>query len=199
MDLNVKDYTTIISSLIGLIGALAGLYTLYLRHIELKNNAEQFKLEKQHQITKETYQKLFSQKIELYIKLQSIVNNFYNELKTIGNESYDFDIINGDTKHKVSGNTIIQNLFNSLETEVKNNTLIISDTLSEQYKKVNDPFKNLQNDIKNAEEVLGQEEASPFYTEASFTFHKNNKKEIKIFLNLVNNEIKEIRNQIGFN
>jgi len=194
--MDLKDYLAIIGSGTGLISILG---TMYIKYRELKNDAEKFKLEKQHQITKETYQKLFSQKIELYINLQSIINYFYDELKTIGNEFYDFDIINEDTQHKVSGNTIILNLFNSLEKELKNNTLIISDSIYEQYKKISEPFKKLQNDIKNVEEVIGQEEAAPFYTEASSTFHKNNKEEIKNFLNLVNNEIKEIRNQIGFN
>jgi len=196
MDLDLKDYLAIIGSGTGLISIFC---TYYIKFIELKNKTEQLKLDKQHQITKETYQKLFSQKIELYITLQSIINDFYNGLRTIGNESYDFDEINGYMMYKVSGNEIIQKLFKSLETELENNTFIVSNSLYEQYQKISKPFKELQNDIDNVKEGYDDEDAHSFYSKNSYKFHKNNKVEIKNFLKLINDEIKEIKNQIGFN
>ena len=42
--------------------------------------------------------------------------------------------------YKVSGNVVIKNLFNSLESELKNNTFIISNSLYAQYKKISKPF-----------------------------------------------------------
>ena len=170
MDLDLKDCLAIIGSLTGLVSVFG---TIYIKYIELKNNNEQLKLDKQHQITKETYQKLFSQKIELYMKLQSIINDFYNGLRTIGNEFYDFDEIDGHIMYKVSGNEIIQKLFKSLETELENNTFIVSNSLYEQYQKVSKPFKELQNDIDTAKEVYGDEDAHSFYSKNSYEFHKN--------------------------
>ncbi|MBU1669133.1 hypothetical protein KKC13_12000 [bacterium] len=196
MDLDVKDTLAIIGSVTGLISICGA---VCLKWLELKNKAVELKEEKKHQITKEMYQKLFSQKIELYIELQSIVNDFYLGLKTIRNKSYDFDETHGYMMYETSGNEIIETLCNSLEKKLENNRFIISESLYEQYQKIIIPFKNLQNEINNSKEVHDDTNYSSFYSEESYRFHKNNKKEISTLLTLIQNEIIELKSGIGFN
>ena len=95
MNFIIENYVGISALLASIIGILALGVTLYSKHRdsnirekELQLQQSQFDLEKKHQISKEKYQQLFDEKIDVYRKLYDVLNSHRKSLFDVG---FDYD------------------------------------------------------------------------------------------------------------
>lgn len=200
-----KDTIAILSVSIALISLLATSYFRY-REANYKDNElqiknEQFELDKKHQISKETYQKVFDKKLRVYKQLHLKLIHYNNKLHNIGLEyrGYDED---GPFEDVVTEEEVKVKSLTDILSYMEENIFFMSEALEKEYRKINTHYKIA---LKGFEEdmslgVYGSDhrviESELMHSNKEF-FTKH-KAEIEVLYSLIESEIVQLKRDIGF-
>ena len=192
-----------LSQVIALVGALTALvsvvWTQYNKKIEEENKFKLAEYDKKHQISKETYQKLFDEKISVYKGLYDELLKYKTRLADIGKENYDIDsqgemIFTEVTAEDVSISTL-RDIFSIIE---KNIFLIspkvekIYSDLSHTYRKKENAFEFMLNNV-----ISTEGEARDENDRLDKKFFEEHQNKIKDLFKQIECEIKEMKKEIG--
>ena len=195
-----KEIIALIGSLTGLVGLGATVYYKYrdsnIKDKELELKEIQFDLDKQHQITKDTYQKIFEKKIVLYKDLNDLLLNHKNRLHDIG-----LEIRGMHGFETISEESIAMHTFTKVVKLIEENIFFTSKELEIEFRKIKDLYNKALYGF-TSDKLIGVygdrediEEAELDKTNADF--YKINKENINQFFNLIEDEIKSIKQDIG--
>ena len=192
-----------LSQVIALVGTLTALvsvaWTQYNKKIEEENKFKLAEYDKKHQISKETYQKLFDEKISVYKGLYNELLKYKKRLADIGKENYDIDsqgemIFTEVTVEDVSISTL-RDIFSIIE---KNIFLIspkvekIYSDLSHTYRKKENAFEFMLNNV-----ISTEGEARDENDRLDKKFFEEHQNKIKDLFKQIECEIKEMKKEIG--
>ena len=205
MDFLISNYKEILALIGGLTGLLGLVSTIYSKHrdsnikdkeIELKQ--KQFELDKQHQISKETYQKIFEKKLLLYKQLSESLMKYNNRIHNIG-----IEIIFGYKESEIitEGEVAVNSLKEILNL-LEENIFYLPEDLEKEYKEINDNYKKALYDFE-CDKQLGvygnnEEIEDAVLMESNSEFYKKHKNDMKALYSLIGKEIKSIKQEIGF-
>lgn len=205
IDLIVNNYQAIIALIGSFTGLLGIIITFYSKHRdanikdrELELKKSQFESDKQHQITKETYQKIFEKKILLYKQLHSILLQYNNRLHDIGIEiAYGYKAGEIITEDK-----IVIKSFTEILSLLEENIFFLSNNLEKEYRKINDHYKKALFDFE-ANKQLGvyggyEEVEDDALMQSNSKFYNEHKEDMRHLFNLIESEIKKMKQEIGF-
>lgn len=197
---NYKEIIALIGSFTGLLGLVATFYYKYrdsnIKDKELELKQTQFNLDKQHQIRKDTYQQIFEKKIVLYKDLNDLLLNYKNRLHDVGLE------IQGNQGYEViTEKSIAMHTFTKVIELIQVNIFFTSEDLELEFRTIKDLYNKVLYGF-TGDKLLGVygyrkdiEEAELDTTNAKF--YNENKEVILKFFNLIENEIKSIKQDIG--
>lgn len=197
-----KEIIALIGSITGLLGLAITIYSKYrdsnIKDKELELKQKQFELDKQHQISKETYQKIFEKKLLLYKQLSESLMKYNNRIHNIGIEiTFGYKESEVITEDEVAVKSLKEIL-----SLLEKNIFYLSDNLEEEYKKINDNYKKALYDFES-DMQLGVYNHDEDYAEAELMqsnseFYKKHKDDMKSLYSLIEKEIKVIKQDIGF-
>ena len=199
-----QELIAIISSLSGFLGIVFTFYSKLkdskLKLIEMELKKEQFLEEKKHQITKEKYQELFEKKIELYINLQQELYNYYDNLLNVGREYFDIDEYGRDNYSKITEKKVIIDLIESINKHFNGNQLLISNPLEKKYKIIQEAYSKSKKQFDAIFDLVisNPDEAEEEYDKHMSEFYKKHKEDIEEVIIIIEQEIQEIKVNIGF-
>jgi hypothetical protein len=196
-----KEIIALIGSLTGFLGLAITFYYKYrdsnIKDRELELKKVQFELDKQHQITKETYQHMFKKKILLYKDLNDQLILYKNRLHNIG-----IEITFGYKESEiVSEESITMPIFRKILELLETNIFFVSKDLEQIFRNINDNYKKALFGFEYDRQlgVYGHyeelEEAE--FDNSNFTFYKEHKDDVISLFNQIENEIAEIKQHIG--
>ncbi len=195
-----KDTIAILSILIALISLLATFYfrrrEANHRDKELDIKTKQFDLEKRHQISKEKYQELFEEKIEVYKQLYSEINKFKKQLYEVGKY---FDTEDAYGKHKVDEITIEDVNIKTLKSLFKlidENHFLISEKLMDNYGQIYDLYRKHTAEFDFMMDVGAYgtpDELDSKWEKIKNDFYEKYKRSIESFFNQIELEIRKMK------
>lgn len=207
IDLIIKNYQAIIGligSFTGLLGLAITFYSKYrdsnIKEKELELKKEQFELDKKHQIAKEVYQELFSNKIQVYKNLYDELMKYKKKLTEIGKEDYDIDS-NGEmiysevTTEDINITTLI-NIF----TIVEKNIFVVSLEIEKLISTLMISYQSKENEFDwlFSNEISTEDEAIRINHKLDKEFFINHQNKIDELFNQIECEIKKMKQEIGF-
>lgn len=197
-----KELIAFIGSTTGLLGLFVTLYSKHrdsnIKDKELELKKTQFELDKQHQITKETYQKIFEQKILLYKQLHSVLIQYNNRLHNIGIEiTYGYKPSEIITEDEVAVKSL-----NEILSLLEENIFYLSENLETEYQKINDHYKKALSNFE-ADKQLGvyggnEEIEDAALMQSNRQFYQEHKDDMTQLFNSIELEIKQMKREIGF-
>ncbi len=167
-----KHLSQVIAFIAVLTGLVSVIWTQYNKKIEEDNKRIQAKEDKKHQISKEKYQQLFEQKIDLYNNLYSLSLKYKQDLQDIGREDYEFDANGSEAYFQITEEDICFNTFKEIKTLIEKNIFVTSEELEVlfvgallDYEKNKSSFRHIRdtgsygdnNDLKDISEKMNQE------------------------------------------
>ena len=193
-----------LSQVIALVGTLTALvsvaWTQYNKKIEEENKFKLAEYDKKHQISKETYQKLFDEKISVYKGLYNELLKYKKRLADIGKENYDIDsqgemIFTEVTVEDVSISTL-WDIFSIIEK----NIFLISPKVEKIYSDLSHAYRGKENAFKfMLDNVISTEgEARDENDRLDKKFFEEHQNKIKDLFMQIEFEIKEMKKEIGF-
>jgi len=194
---NITQITALVGTLTALVSVI---WTQYNKNIEETNKQKQFELDKKNQITKETYQKLFEDKMKLYKELHSNLFNYKIKLIDVGRDIYNFDE-DGSYHETITEEAITIQHFKDLLSTLKKNSFIISNEIEDIYKILYIAYKQKESQFDNILEVGAYNDDENLRTENQrlnkelFAEHQKN---INKLVEQLECEIKIIKTEIGF-
>ena len=192
-----------LSQVIALVGTLTALvsvvWTQYNKKIEEENKFKLAEYDKKHQISKETYQKLFDEKISVYKGLYNELLKYKKRLADIGKENYDIDsqgemIFTEVTVEDVSISTL-WDIFSIIEK----NIFLISPKVEKIYSDLSHAYRGKENAFKfMLDNVISTEgEARDENDRLDKKFFEEHQNKIKDLFKQIECEIKEMKKEIG--
>ena len=143
--IHYKAIIAIIGSLTGLLALGITFYSKYrdsnIKDKELELKKEQFDLEKKHQISKEKYQELFEQKIDVYKNLYSEIHKFKKQLYEVGKYFDGEDEYGRHTMDELKVEDVNIATLQMIFKEIQNNHFVISNELMITYEKIYDLYR----------------------------------------------------------
>ena len=143
--IHYKAIIAIIGSLTGLLALGITFYSKYrdsnIKDKELELKKEQFDLEKKHQISKEKYQELFEQKIDVYKNLYSEIHKFKKQLYEVGKYFDGEDEYGRHTMDELKVEDVNIVTLQMIFKEIQNNHFVISNELMITYEKIYDLYR----------------------------------------------------------
>ncbi len=137
-----RHFSQVIAFVAALTGLVSVIWTQYNKKIEEDNKRIQAEEDKKYQISKETYQKLFEQKIKLYEKLYTQINKFKKQLYDVGKYFNTVDSYGRQDMEKLTVEDVsvsaLQEIFNSIQE----NHFVVSNELMDSYLKLYDLYRN---------------------------------------------------------
>lgn len=197
--IHYKAIIAVIGSLTGLLALGITFYSKYrdsnIKDQELELKKEQFNLEKKHQISKEKYQELFEQKIDVYKKLYSQINKFRKQLYDVGRYFEGRDEYNEFTMEELTIEDVNITTLKNIFQEIEDNHFAISNKLMESYQDIYDLYKKSTQEFTFMYDVgaIDHEEAKEKWEEIKNKFYEDYKTNIDKFFNQIDLEIKEIK------
>jgi hypothetical protein len=197
----ISNYQPIITVIGSLTGLIVTFYSKYrdsnIREKELDLKKQHFESEKKHQISKETYQKIFDQKLLLYKKLHSTLLQYNNRLHDIG-----IEINLGYTSEVITEDAIAVKSLTDILSLLEENIFYLSENLEAEYRKINDSYKKALYDFE-ADKQLGVYGHNEYVEDEALMhsnsrFYENHKDDMNHLFNLIEQEIKQIKRDIGF-
>ncbi|UTJ05850.1 hypothetical protein [Arcobacter roscoffensis] len=165
-----------------------------------QHDLEKLKLENNHKLTQETYQKIFQKKIEVYMELHNRLRKHELNLLTIGFIEHDFNEYEGHIITEITEDKINVSLINGLNDYFKDNIFYVSETLEKKFSEINlalqkneELFKyEIYEGMIDYSNLSGEEEKNvkDFYGE-----HKD---KILDLFKLIENEISILKKKINF-
>jgi len=194
------EMASIIASLTGLGGIILAFYSTYqeskYKLYELKIKEQQFKDNNKNQISKEKYQELFAEKIDLYKQLQEIISKFNKETTDLGRLS----LINNDKVESLTIQKISFDLITDINNILDKKIFLLSSQLEKKYKLIHISFNTILNKHYQNMDMsdLSDPEMCEQYDNALNKFYNTNKDDINKFIKLIEKEIHQIKISIGF-
>ncbi len=199
-----EQFDTHLSQVIALVGTLTALvsvvWTQYNKNIEEQNKFKQFELEKKHQISKEKYQELFSDKINVYKGLYDELLKYKKRLAEIGKEDYDIDSDGNMIYTEVTAEHVNISTLRNIFSVIEQNIFIISVDIEDIYSELFVSYQSKENEFNwlFQNEISTEGEARDVDKKLDQKFFVDHKNFIdKLFLQ-IENEIKEMKKKIGF-
>jgi len=187
------------SEIIGVVGSLTGLlgvyYSIYSKKREMDIKEKQFNLEKRYKISKEKYQKLMEEKIELYIKLNDLYLTFIKTLQSIGNINYEFD---DNTYEEITKGKIVMDTFLKLKDLIERNPLLVSEKLEKLFLPM---LKNYEKNKNIFDEmwdygIVDELNSNKEWRKLVRKFYEDNENNWNSFWQQLKKEIREMRNNL---
>ena len=200
-----KELLAIISGLSGLIALIITFYSKYrdsnIRDKEIELRKEQISIDKKYQISKETYQKLFEQKINVYEKLYIEINKFRKQLYDVGRY---FDVDDGYGRPTMEQLTVedvsVSTLRNIFKT-VQKNHFVVSNELMKSYMNLYDLYRNHTADFDfmlDVGDYGNPDETKAEWEKVQTRFYEKYKKSIDDFFNQIDIEIIEMKKVLEY-
>lgn len=195
-----EDLNQHISQVIALIGTLSALvsviWTQYNKSQEEANKQEQFKLEKKHQISKETYQKIFDKKIDLYQSLYSEIHKFKKQVYEIGKYFEDRDDYGEFTMEQLTIEDVNITALLKIFKLIDDNHFLVSIELMENYQKIYDLYRKSTQEFEFMYDVGAIDNPKEQWEQIRADFYKQYAKVIDDFFNQIEIEIKKMKQVI---
>lgn len=198
--IHYKAIIAIIGSLTGLLALGITFYSKYresnIKDKELELKKEQFDLEKKHQISKEKYQELFENKIDVYNMLYSEINKFRKQLYNVGTYFNTQDAYGNIDMEQLTVEDVNVTALTSLFKHIESNQFIISDELMDSYRSLYDLYRkhSAEFDFMLDEGAYGDPiEADEEWLKIRDSFYETYKKYIEDFFNQIEKEIKAMK------
>lgn len=167
---------------------------------ELKIKELQFEEDKRHQVSKETYQKLFEEKINFYRGLYDFVVKYHANLSLVGDKLYGVkgydEIDEMDTSEEGISAQWLKEILSMLNT----NKFLLSKEMDTVFLSL---FKGYHKNKEALDSVIliwpfdDNITIDELKTDMYKTIYKEHNKTILDLLNLIEDEINKIKNQIG--
>ncbi len=199
-----ESYDKHISQVIALVGSLTALisvtWTQYNKHIEEKNKFKLAEYDKKHQISKDTYQKLFDEKITVYKNLYDELLKYKKRLTEIGKQDYDVDSRGEMIYTEVSAEDVNISTLTNIFSIIEKNIFLISPKVEEIFEELSIAYKQKENEFEwLLEEIIGNEhEAREENSKLDKKFFKEHQKNINQLFKQIEIEIKDMKKEIGF-
>ena len=200
-----KDTIAILSVTIALVSLIATFYFRYreanYKEKELDSKDKQFEIEKKHQVSKETYQKIFDKKLRVYKQLHSKLIHYNNRLHDIGLEYYGYDE-DGPIHDIVTEEEVTVKSLKDILSYMKENIFFMSEDLEKEYRKINSQYKTALQGFE-ADMNLGVYGGDHRAIESELMhsnkeFFTKHKAEIETLYSLIESEIVQVKRDIGF-
>ena len=140
-----KEVIAITGTLTGFLGLIITVYSKYrdskIKMAELELKKEQIAIDKKHQITKETYQKLFEQKIKIYEELYTTVNKFKKQLYDVGTYFLKEQYQREPSMEQLTVEDVNISALRNIFTIIQKNHFLVSNDLMENYEKLYDLYR----------------------------------------------------------
>ena len=199
----VENYQAIIAILGSLTGLLGIFTTIYSKYKDTKIKEKQFELEKLHQISQETYQKIFEQKLLLYKDLQTKLQTYKDRLHDIG-----IEVFFGNREPEIiSEESVAIQSYLEISRLIEDGVFYVSENLEKQFIQIQSHYKTTLFDFE-AEKQLGvyrhpDENMEHEIEEAQLShynkvFFEKHKKDVNKLFKIIEDEIKQIKREIGF-
>jgi len=189
-----------ISSVIALVGVLTALvsvvWTQYNKSIEETNKFKQFQIEKQHQITKEVYQNLFTEQVEVYKKLHNKLLQYKNSLMKIGTEQVvDEDEEGNPIYIKVTIEKVTLDTLKGILLIIKENIFLISDDIEVIFSELSTSYQKKENmlQLKLENDGLSEADANNEVDKSNRDYFIESKELIDKLFSQIKLEIKKIK------
>jgi len=186
---------------ISLIGALTGLVSIiggfWIDRLKSKNDLEKFKYDKKHQISKETFQKIFDKKWLLFKKLSHMMDEYRYKRAGIG--LYEYEGQYEDKKIYEYEIAIIY--LKKILTEIKKDIFYISNSLEKKYRSLDIKLQRVEIDLEYDNKTIYSSDSEVQETVSDQTdekFFKEHKKEIEEFFSSIEEEIEKVKGNIEF-
>ncbi len=193
--------------IIALLGSLTGLLgistTIYSKHKDAQLKEKQFELEKMHQISQETYQKIFDQKLLLYKDLQIKLQTYKDRLHDIG-----IEVFYGNREPEViNEEDVAIESFLEITKLIKEGIFFVSEDLEQQFRQIHNHYKETLFDFeadrqlgvyRHLDENIEQEIEESQLSHYNKVFFEKHKKDVNALFEIIENEIKQIKKDIGF-
>lgn len=196
-----KEIIALIGSLTGFLGLAITFYYKHrdsnIKDKELEIKKVQFELDKQHQITKETYQHMFEKKMLLYKDLNDQLVLYKNRLHDVG-----IEIPFGYKAPEVlTEETITMPIFKNIMELIQTNIFFVSKDLENRFRNINDNYKKSLFNYE-CDRVLGfygqyEEQEEEELEKNNILFYQQYKNDVIDLFRQIENEISEIKQHIG--
>lgn len=199
-----ENYDKHMSQVMALIGALTALvsvlWTQYNKKLEEENKFKLAEYDKKHQISKETYQKLFDEKISVYKSLYNELLKYKKRLADIGKQDYDIDSQGEMIFTEVSAENVNISTLINIFSIVEKNIFLISPKVEEIYVNLSYAYKQKENDFEFMLDTIidGEEEAREESNKLDKNFFEVHQNKINELFKQIEMEIKEMKKEIGF-
>ncbi len=192
MSIDAMGITALFGTLTGL-ASVAG--NLFFKYYEEKNKNEHYKIERKHQIAKETYQKIFNQKMKLYTNLYNIYLDHRKKIQSIGREFCDVDDNGKIYLEQITPQKIFMDTFFKIKSEIEKNIFLISHELDDIFFPMLEAYEKEENNIQNLLHLreISDEEAKIEFEEFSKRLYQNYQNTMNKFWEQLKKEIREIR------
>jgi len=199
-----ESYDKHISQVMALVGSLTALvsvtWTQYNKYTEEKNKFKLAEYDKKHQISKDTYQKLFDKKITVYKNLYDELLKYKKRLTEIGKQDYDVDSRGEMIYTEISAEDVNISTLTNIFSIIEKNIFLISPEIEEIFEELSIAYKQKENEFEwLLEEVIGDEyEAREENSKLDKKFFKEHQKNINQLFRQIEIEIKDMKKEIGF-
>lgn len=194
---NASAFFTLLSSLLTM--ALGFFFT---QRTQTKKDIKELKIkeiELKHKISEATYQKLFEKRIETYNNLHKIVDYHNKNILNIGR--YKEDEVGVPYIVTIEEQDIYIEFIKAVTNELESNMFYISNKLENKFLDISLPFTS--DNIKKSDIFMfanyGDDELEEEARKINIEFYQKHKKEIIELINLLDEEIKIIKEKIDFN
>jgi hypothetical protein len=186
---------------IPLIGALTGLVSIiggfWSDRLKSKNDLEKFKYDKKHQISKETFQKIFDKKWLLFKKLSHMMDEYRYKRAGIGL----YELKGQYEDKKIYEYEIAIIYLKKILIEIKKDIFYISNSLEKKYRSLDFKLQRVEIDLEYDNKTIYSSDSEVqeiVSNQADEKFFKEHKEEIEEFFSSVEEEIAKVKDNIEF-
>ena len=193
-----------LSQVIALVGTLTALvsviWTQYNKKLEEENKFKLLEYDKKHQISKETYQQLFDEKISIYKSLYEELLKYKKRLADIGKQDYDMNSQGEMIFTEISTEEVNISTLRNILSIIEKNIFLISSKAEIIYNELSHSYRLKENEFQfMLEEIIGgEQEAIVESNKSDKKFFEAHQKKINELFNQIEIEIKEMKKEIGF-
>jgi hypothetical protein len=192
------------TEIIGIVGSLTGLlgvcYSIYSKKRDADLKEKQFALEKRYKISKEKYQELMEEKIDLYIILHNLYLEFIKASQSIGRTKYDYDCDeNKMVREEITKEKIIIDTFFKLKNLIEKKPLLISEELEKLFLPMLKSYEKNKNIFDEMWDygIVDEFNSNKEWRKLVRKFYEDNENNWNSFWAQLKKEIREMRNNLN--
>ncbi|MDD5455454.1 MAG: hypothetical protein PHV30_00310 [Candidatus Margulisbacteria bacterium] len=199
-------------AVIAILGTLSGLVSVLLGAIisangnkikqkELQLTEQQFISDKKHQISKEKYQKLFKERIEVYKQIFIELKKLSKNLRVVGNALYRVDQFGCDRTEVITTEKVNVKTLQTLFKLIEDNSFLISEKTLELVKGLEDFYWKYRAETDSLYDVgaIGPDDIDDAIESDHKKFYEEQVNRIKEFYIQIEQEISSMKKDMGFN